>query len=139
MTSPTRLGPPASGAYIAIPVTMDDIANNEVVTVEVALPAGMTITVVGVSYYAAAVTSDPALIVGTHADDDGILTALNLSADAVAFAVCNGALAVNSRVDIAASGNVKVTVTADAGDAAEGVCVTIWGYVTEHANNIPDV
>jgi len=139
MTSPTRLGPPVSGAYLALPVTMDDIANNEVVTVEVALPAGMTFVVVGVSWYAAAVTSDPALIVGTHADDDGILTTLNMTADAVTFATPNGALAASSRVEISAGGNIKVTVTADAGDAAEGVCVTIWGYVTEHANNIPDV
>jgi len=132
-------GPPIAGAYLALPVSMDDIANGETVTVEVALPTGMALVVIGVSWYAASVTSDPEVHVGTHADDDGILTATNMTADTVTFATPNGALAVSSRVPISASGNIKVTVIADAGDAAEGVCITVWCYVTEHATNIqPD-
>jgi hypothetical protein len=135
----TSLGPPVAGAYLAIPVSLDDIANSETTTVEVALPAGMTVTVIGVSHYAASVTSDPLISVGTHADPDGILTELTPTADTVTFATPNGALAVSSRVPISAGGNVKVTIAADSGDAAEGVCVTVWCYVTEHATNVqPD-
>lgn len=138
-SSPTRLGPPASGAYQAIGLVLQANAVTSTATVhKLQMPAGMSAVLVGVSARAGSVTSDPAIIIGNSTDTDGYVASANLTT-AVQLLTIGGALAANGRAALPAGGSVVVTVTNDTGDGHGAVDLVLYTYVTEHANNIPDV
>jgi len=138
-SSPTRLGPPASGAYICVDLSVEANAVTSASTVrKTKLPAGMEAVLVAVLARSQSVTSDPAIIVGNSTDTDGYVASANLTTAIQELSIA-GALAANSRAVISAGGQLVVTVTNDAGDAHGDVDVKAFLYVTEHASNIPDV
>ena len=137
-SSPTRLGPPASGAYICPVLSLSNLVTSTAVTAKMKLPAGMTAVLVGASIQGHGITSDPAVIVGNSTDTDGYVTATNLTT-LVNNPSIGGALAANGRASIPSGGNIIVTITNDSGDDFKIANVALTMYVTEHATNIPDV
>jgi len=135
----TSAGPPIAGAYVCSVVTIDANATTSTSKhAELDLPAGMAAVLVGVSAHAHSVTSDPAIIVGTAADDDAYVTSANLTTTAQRLTP-NGASTTNSRAVISSGTPIRIQVTNDSGDAHGVVNVGLWMYVTDHATNIqPD-
>ena len=134
----TSLGPPVAGAYICNVITIDANATTSTNKhAELDLPAGMQAVLIGVSVHAHSITSDPAIIIGTTADDDGYVTATNLTTTA-AMITPDGALTASSRATIVAGTPIRVQVTNDTGDAHGVVNVGLWMFVTKHATNIPE-
>jgi len=134
----TSLGPPVAGAYICPVITIDANATTSTSKhAELDLPAGMEAVLLGVSVHANNITSDPAIIVGTAADDDGYVVATNLTTTAARLTP-GGALTASSRATIVSGTPVRVQVTNDTGDAHGVVNVGLWMFVTKHATNIPE-
>ena len=134
----TSLGPPVAGAYICPVITIDANATTSTSKhAELDLPAGMEAVLVGVSVHTNNITSDPAVIVGTAADDDGYVVATNLTTTAARLTP-GGALTASSRATIVSGTPVRVQVTNDTGDAHGVVNVGLWMFVTKHATNIPE-
>lgn len=112
---------PVSGALQCIPITFDDVANNETVSHRVVMPAGAAFKVTDVTVGADSVTSDPSLTIGTSAAGTQIVAAVNVTTNL-------GAATVKSYTP-AAAGMIDVVLVADAGDAAESVYINLWGYL----------
>ena len=133
----TKAGPPIAGAYMCVNV---DVEANAVTSTAknaiVRLPAGMTGQILGVSARARTVTSDPAIEVGNTTTVNLYCQSQNLTT-ATQLLTLNGSGVVGGRGPVAASGNVRVTVTNDTGDGVGFVNVALWMYVEEHATNIP--
>ena len=113
---------PVSGAIMCFPVSFDDVANSETVSHRVELPAGARFEITDIKVSADAVTSDPALTIGDTAGGTEIVAAVNVTTNLGALTIKDGT--------VDAGGFIDVVLTADAGDAAESVSVSIWGYLT---------
>lgn len=140
-SSPCRLGPPVSGAYMHVSVQLPaNTITSTSVSTRVKLPAGMEAVLVDVqAKSAAAPTSDPALIVGNSTDTDGYVASGNLVSTLASYSIA-GALAASGRAAIGSGGIIVVTGVNDTGDKLNAVTdVHLFLYVTEHASNIPDV
>ena len=114
---------PVTGSLICIPVNFDDVAASEVVSHRVVMPAGAKFRVTHISAGADSVTSDPSLTVGTSAGGTEIVATVNLT-------TALGAATVKTYTP-AAAGMIDVVLTADSGDAAESVYISVWGYLIE--------
>lgn len=119
---------PVSGAILCLPVSFDDVANNEVVSQRVELPAGARFKVTDIKVSADAVTSDPALTIGDTAGGTEIVASVNVTTDLGALTIKDGL--------VDAGGFIDVVLTADAGDAAESVSVSIWGYLVSPPDSL---
>lgn len=139
-SSPTRLGPPAAGAYIGydLVISATVLNTNTTATAKMSLPAGMTAVLVGVSVQGIGVVSDPAVTIGNTTDVDGYVAAFNLTTNVQKPAI-GGALSANGRASIPDGGIIVVQAINDAGDSYACINAKLTLYVTEHANNIPDV
>lgn len=139
-SSPTRLGPPASGAYIgySLVISATNLNTNVTKTAKMSLPAGMTAVLVGASVQGVNVVSDPAVTIGNTTDVDGYVAAFNLTTN-VQKPTIGGALSASGRASIPDGGIVVVQVVNDTGDSFDVLNADLTFYVTEHATNIPDV
>ena len=134
----TSLGPPVAGAYICPVITIDANATTSTSKhAELDLPAGMEAVLLGVSVHANNVTSDPALIVGTAADDDGFVVSSNITTTAQRLSI-TGQLSASGRATITSGTPIRAQVTNDTGDAHGVVNIGLWMFVTKHATNIPE-
>lgn len=113
---------PVAGALQCISVGFDDVANSETVSRRVELPAGAQFQVTDIVVSADSVTSDPSLTIGDTAAGTQIVAAVNVTTNLGALTIKDGA--------VDAAGFMDVVLVADAGDAAESVSVSIWGYVS---------
>jgi hypothetical protein len=113
---------PVSGAIMCIPVSFDDVANNETVSQRIELPAGAAFEITDIKVSADSVTSDPALTIGDTAAGTQVVASVNVATDLGALTIKDGT--------IDAGGFIDVVCVADAGDAAESVSISIWGYLT---------
>lgn len=133
---------PVAGAYVSYTIPMSGrnttgaLQTNATHTGKINLPAGQKVVLYGFTVRAKAVASDPSVTIGNSTDADGYRTAFNLATN-TGFLKLNGALAANSRAESAAGGEVRVTVVNDAGDTYQDLVVTVHGYVSEHADNVP--
>jgi len=112
---------PVSGAIVVIPVTWAFVGTNTYAW-SWAPPAGMSLEIVEIQARAVAVTSDPSLTIGTTAAGTQIVAAVDLTTNL-------GALTLKA-TSITSSNRLDVRLTADSGDGAEGVSVTITGYIS---------
>lgn len=121
---------PVSGALQIISVGFDDVANSEVASRQINLPAGMGFEITDIKVSADAVTSDPTLTIGSTAAGTQVVAGVAVTTNLGALTIKEGT--------IAAAGLIDVVLTADAGDVAESVSVTIVGYVTSPPSSVPD-
>lgn len=119
---------PVSGSIQVISVGFDDVANNEIVHRQVKFPAGMGFEITDINVVSGTVTSDPSLTIGSTAAGTQIVAAANVTTNLGSLTIKEGT--------IAAGGLIDVRVTADAGDAADNISVTIAGYVTSPPTTI---
>lgn len=113
---------PVSGAIQVIPIQFDDVAASEVVAYQWSPPAGMNFEIISIDARATAKTSDPSITVGSTAAGAEIVAAVNLTTTLGSLTLLTQTLTPTSVLD--------VRVTADSGDAAESVSITIVGYCT---------
>lgn len=113
---------PVSGALMCIPVLFDDVANSETVSQRIEMPAGASFEITDIKVSADAVTSDPSLTIGDTAAGTQIVAAVNVTTNLGALTIKDGT--------IDAGGFADVVMVADAGDAAESVSISVWGYLT---------
>ncbi len=113
---------PVAGAIQCISVGFDDVANSETVSRRIDLPAGATFDITDIEVSADAVTSDPALTIGDTAAGTQVVASVNVTTNLGALTIKDGAIAANGFID--------VVLVADAGDAAESVSISIWGFVS---------
>ena len=113
---------PVSGALIIIPMVFEVGAASKAYAHQTALPAGMKLHLIAADCYAVGVTSDPSLTIGTAAAGTEIVAAVNVTTNL-------GALTLVSN-DITSGDRLDVRITTDAGDAFEGISVTLYGYVS---------
>jgi hypothetical protein len=134
------LGPPAAGAYIAIPLVGGaDVAAGSNATFRYKLPLGMRVVIVSFSVGASSVTTAGGantIVVGNASDADGYLESASVTAAAVAHDP-DGALAtiVSSRVIVEPADEIRCLITAPASSGVVGANVVAMGYVLEHADN----
>lgn len=132
------LGPPVSGAYICPVITIPANATTSTASeAELALPAGLAATLIGVSIEGQGLTSTPVIEVGTAGDANAYLASVAITTNAT-ISFPDGAGAASSRASISAGSVVVVTATNGAAEAHGAVRVGLWMYVTAHANNVPD-
>lgn len=112
---------PVSGAIIVIPVTWALCGTNTYAWAW-APPAGMSLEIVQIQARCVGVTSDPSISVGSTAAGTEIVAAVNLTTNL-------GALTLKA-TSITSSDRLDVRLTSDSGDGAEGVSITITGYVS---------
>jgi len=112
---------PVTGALQCIAISFDDVANSEVVSHRVVLPAGASFRVTDITAGADAITSDPTLTVGTSAGGTQIVAGVALTTNL-------GAATVKAYTP-AVAGMIDVVLTADSGDVAESAYINIWGYL----------
>lgn len=113
---------PVSGAIIVIPVQFGDVANSETSQYSWSPPAGMAVEIVDINVQANAVTSDPALTIGTTKAGTQVVATVNITTNL-------GSLTLKTTA-ITASDVLDIRVVADSGDTAEGVGVTLVAYVS---------
>ena len=136
----TNIGPPVAGAYLALPVYFQTMADSEAVLKVIKLPAGMKVVVVGVTQDASTATL-ATVEVGTVADANGLVESVALAAVASELTM-DGVLieSATGRAEITATaaGDIAVTATtgASTGALVDGV-VTVWVYVSAHPTNTP--
>ena len=119
---------PVSGAIQCISVGFDDVAANETVSRRVEMPAGAAFEITDIKVSADSVTSDPSLTIGDTDAGTQVVAAVNVTTNLGALTIKDGT--------IDAGGFADVVIVADAGDAAESVSVSIWGYVTKPPTSV---
>lgn len=113
---------PVSGAIQVIPVQFDDVAASEVVAYQWSPPAGMNFEIIDIYARCTTVASDPSITIGSTVAGAEIVAAVNLTTALGALTLLTQTLTPTSVLD--------VRVTADSGDSAESVSITIVGYCT---------
>lgn len=116
-----------SGAIHLITAQFDDVAASETVAFQTKLPAGMKLELIAADARATAVTSDPSLTIGTAAAGAEIVAAVNLTTDLGALTLVATSVTSGDLLDI--------RLVADAGDAAESVSITLYGFITAPADS----
>jgi hypothetical protein len=119
---------PVSGAILCIPVLFDDVANDETVSQRIEMPSGAAFEITDIKLSADSVTSDPSLTIGDTAAGTQIVAAVNIATNTGALTIKDGT--------IDAGGFIDVVLVADAGDAAESVSISIWGYLTKPPTSV---
>ena len=113
---------PVSGALIVMPIQFSVMATNVTAAHQFVLPAGMKLHITAASVYAVAVTSDPALTIGTSAAGTEIVAAVNITTNLGTLTIKTSAVTSGDRLD--------VRIVTDTGDALVGGSVTLFGYVS---------
>ena len=118
---------PVSGALIIMPIQFSIMATSTTCAQQFVLPAGMKLHITAASCYAVAVTSDPALTIGTSAAGTQIVAAVNITTNL-------GTLTIKSN-EVTSGDRLDVRIVTDNGDALEGGSVTLFGYVSAPPNS----
>ena len=111
---------PVSGAISAIPVQFSTVATGTTYAYQWSPPAGMNFEIIDIYARATAVTSDPAITVGSSSAGAEIVAAVNLTTALGSLTLVTSSITPSSVLD--------VRVVADAGDSASNVSITVLGY-----------
>ena len=112
---------PVSGGFVVIPVTYALCGTNTYAWAW-APPAGMSLEIFEIQARCVGVTSDPSISVGLTAAGTEVVAAVNLTTALGALTLKTNSVTSGSRLD--------VRLTCDSGDGAEGVSITVTGYIT---------
>ena len=115
---------PVSGAIIVIPLAFAAMLTNLTQSFSYAPPAGMQLDIVSINVQSGAVTSDPALTIGTAKAGAEIVAAVNLTTNLGNLTLVSSVIPAGSVLD--------VRIVTDTGDSfVDGASVTITGYVSK--------
>lgn len=112
---------PVSGALIIIPCQFTTVGTNTYAH-QTALPAGMKLRLIAADVYCVAVTNDPRVTIGTSAAGTQIVANVSVTTNL-------GALTLKA-YDVTSGDRLDVRITAASDDAAEGISVTLYGYIS---------
>lgn len=118
----TGLDGPVSGAIFVESIQFAGLLTNTTYAHSWAPPAGLAIKLVDIDVQAVGITSDPALTIGTAKAGTQLVAAVNLTTNL-------GSLTLKDTV-VDSDDVLDVRIVTDAGDAVDGVSVTITGYLS---------
>jgi len=122
---------PVSGAIIVVPISLGAMLTNTTAAYSWSPPAGTQVEIVSINVHAPAVTSDPALTIGTTKAATDIVAAVNVT-------TALGDLTLKA-TSITSGDVLDVRVVTDTGDAlAGGVAVTLTAYVSAPPTSLTD-
>lgn len=114
---------PVSGAIVIIPIAFGAMLTNVTEAYSWSPPTGMSIEIVAINVQAQAVTSDPALTIGTAKAGAEIVAAVNVTTNLGDLTLVSTAVTSGDVLD--------VRIVTDTGDALPGgAAVTIVAYVS---------